>query len=144
MNSKLDGNSDIISEINGMNNKNDAENTFLQQHVSKNEKHKKNDNLQDMSTHRNSINYHIFQELAFKWKARRISIWLLVGLCVIIIINLLLILYWNPVKLDYRVTISLITVTFANLFAIVLAVFKYVFSSTKEILDYNANIYNNE
>lgn len=29
MNSKLDGNSDIISEINGMNNKNDAENTFL-------------------------------------------------------------------------------------------------------------------
>lgn len=89
MGSKLDDNKHIISEINSMNNDHETENTLLlQDYVSKNEKHKKKNNLQNMSTNRNRMNYHIFQEFEFKWKARKISIWFFVDLCVIMLINL--------------------------------------------------------
>ncbi|MCE4965317.1 hypothetical protein BU679_01060 [Staphylococcus chromogenes] len=109
--------------------------------IKTNEKQTKKDNLQDIQTHKEMINSHIVKELDFKRKARKISICTFFFVGFLIILNLALILYWNPLKLDYKVIITIVSVSFANLFAIILVVFKYIFSSTKEILDYNSKIY---
>ncbi|MFQ3902691.1 hypothetical protein ABLV98_05625 [Staphylococcus sp. 50Mo3-1] len=100
--------------------------------------------MQDISTHKEMINYQINKDLEFKRIARIWSIVIFLLISLIIIVNLILILYWNPINLDYKVIIALITVTFANLFTIISVVFKYVFSPTKDMLDYNANIYDKE
>lgn len=101
---------------------------------------KKVDNLQDIETHRQTINNEIVEEFKFKKQARMASIIVFLNLSFLLVINLLLILYWNPAKLDYKVIIVLITATFANIFAIVTLVFKYIFSPTKDMLDYNSNL----
>lgn len=116
----------------------------LKEQIEKNEKNPKEDNLQDISTHKEMINYQINKDLEFKRKARIWSIIVFLVISFIIVVNLILILYWNPTKLDYKVIISLITVTFANLFTIITVIFKYVFSPTKDMLEYNANIYDKE
>ncbi|MGK3149499.1 hypothetical protein VQE80_03535 [Staphylococcus shinii] len=116
----------------------------IKKQIEQNEKNPKEDNLQDISTHKEMINYQINKDLEFKRIARIWSIVIFLLISLIIIVNLILILYWNPINLDYKVIIALITVTFANLFTIISVVFKYVFSPTKDMLDYNANIYDKE
>lgn len=143
-----DGNKDInelIEEIKHIkiNHKDDPSKSIKKQ-IEQNEKNPKEDNLQDISTHKEMINYQINKDLEFKRKARIWSIVVFLLISLIIIANLILILYWNPINLDYKVIIALITVTFANLFTIITVVFKYVFSPTKDMLDYNANIYDKE
>lgn len=116
----------------------------IKKQIEQNEKNPKEDNLQDISTHKEMINYQINKDLEFKRIARIWSIVIFLLISLIIIVSLILILYWNPINLDYKVIIALITVTFANLFTIISVVFKYVFSPTKDMLDYNANIYDKE
>ncbi|MTV22991.1 MULTISPECIES: hypothetical protein [Staphylococcus] len=133
---------DILKEIDEVKlNHNSQFSKSIVKQIKINEKQTKEDNLQDIQTHKEMINSHIVKELDFKRKARKVSIvsFFIVGL--LIILNLALVLYWNPLKLDYKVIITLVSVSFANLFAIILVVFKYIFSSTKEILDYNSKIY---
>ncbi|EGQ2705565.1 TPA: hypothetical protein K8107_000350 [Staphylococcus pseudintermedius] len=133
---------DILKEIDEVKqNHNSQVSKSIVKQIKINEKQTKEDNLQDIQTHKEMINSHIVKELDFKRKARKVSIasFFIVGL--LIILNLALVLYWNPLKLDYKVIITLVSVSFANLFAIILVVFKYIFSSTKEILDYNSKIY---
>ncbi|EGS82353.1 hypothetical protein AXF03_11740 [Staphylococcus aureus] len=133
---------DILKEINEIELKSRSEfpKDIINQ-IKVNEKQTKEDNLQDIQTHKEMINSHIVKELDFKRKARKFSIFTFFIVGFLIILNLGLILYCNPVKLDYKVIITIVSVSFANLFAIILVVFKYIFSSTKEILDYNSKIY---
>lgn len=134
---------DILKEINEVKlnyNTDDFSKSIVKQ-IKINEKQTKKDNLQDIQTHKEMINSHIVKELDFKRKARKFSIWTFLIIGFLIILNLGFILYWNPLKLDYKVIITIVSVSFANLFAIILVVFKYIFSSTKEILDYNSKIY---
>ncbi|UXR53582.1 hypothetical protein MUA82_05770 [Staphylococcus simulans] len=135
---------DLIERLNKDIDQNLKSSRSLEEQIKKNEKNPKEDNLQDISTHKEMINYQINKDLEFKRKARIWSIIVFLFISLIIVINLILILYWNPTKLDYKVVISLITVTFANLFTIITVIFKYVFSLTKDMLDYNANIYNKD
>ncbi|MCE4988085.1 hypothetical protein [Staphylococcus haemolyticus] len=135
---------DLIERLNKDIDQNLKSSRSLEEQIKKNEKNPKEDNLQDISTHKEMINYQINKDLEFKRKARIWSIIVFLFISLIIVINLILILYWNPTKLDYKVVISLITVTFANLFTIITVIFKYVFSPTKDMLDYNANIYNKD
>ncbi|MDW3920984.1 hypothetical protein ABFV70_06820 [Staphylococcus arlettae] len=135
---------DLIERLNKDIDQNLKSSRSLEEQIKKNEKNPKEDNLQDISTHKEMINYQINKDLEFKRKARIWSIIVFLFISLIIVINLILILYWNPTKLDYKVIISLITVTFANLFTIITVIFKYVFSPTKDMLDYNANIYNKD
>lgn len=113
----------------------------IEKQIKDNEKQLKEDNLQDIQTHKEMINSHIVKDLGFKRKARKVSIICFLVIAVIIIANLGIVLYLNPAMLDYKVIITLVTASFANLVAIILVVFQYVFSSTKEILDYNSKIY---
>lgn len=133
---------DIIKEIDEvkLNHNSQFPKSIIKQ-IKSNEKQTKKDNLQDIQTHKEMINSHIVKELDFKRKARKISIYTFFVIGFLIILNLGFILYWNPLELDYRVIITIVSVSFANLFAIILVVFKYIFSSTKEILDYNSKIY---
>lgn len=135
---------DLIERLNKDIDQNLKSSRSLEEQIKKNEKNPKEDNLQDISTHKEMINYQINKDLEFKRKARIWSIIVFLFISLIIVINLILILYWNPTKLDYKVIISLITVTFANLFTIITVIFKYVFSPTKDMLDYNANIYDKD
>ncbi|MCE4963078.1 hypothetical protein BUZ16_00015 [Staphylococcus haemolyticus] len=133
---------DLLKEINEIEQKSDPDfSRNIERQIKENEKQLKEDNLQDIQTHKEMINSHIMRELDFKRKARKFSIISFLFVGALIILNLALILYWNPTKLDYKVIITLVSVSFANLFAIILVVFKYIFSSTKEILDYNSKIY---
>lgn len=135
---------DLIERLNKDIDQNLKSSRSLEEQIKKNEKNPKEDNLQDISTHKEMINYQINKDLEFKRKARIWSIIVFLFISLIIVINLILILYWNSTKLDYKVVISLITVTFAKLFTIITVIFKYVFSPTKDMLDYNANIYNKD
>lgn len=133
---------DLLKEINEIEQKSEPDfSRNIERQIKENEKQLKEDNLQDIQTHKEMINSHIMRELDFKRKARKFSIISFLFVGALIILNLALILYWNPTKLDYKVIITLVSVSFANLFAIILVVFKYIFSSTKEILDYNSKIY---
>lgn len=133
---------DLLKEINEIEQKSAPDfSRNIERQIKENEKQLKEDNLQDIQTHKEMINSHIMRELDFKRKARKFSIISFLFVGALIILNLALILYWNPTKLDYKVIITLVSVSFANLFAIILVVFKYIFSSTKEILDYNSKIY---
>ena len=133
---------DLLKEINEIEQKADPDfSRNIERQIKENEKQLKEDSLQDIQTHKEMINSHIVKELDFKRKARKFSIISFLFVGALIILNLALMLYWNPTKLDYKVIITLVSVSFANLFAIILVVFKYIFSSTKEILDYNSKIY---
>ncbi|MBO1222567.1 hypothetical protein [Staphylococcus nepalensis] len=116
----------------------------LEEQIKKNEKNIKEDNLQDLATHKEMINLQIYKDLEFKRRARFWSILVFLVISLIIVANLILILYWNPTNLNYKIIIVLITVTFANLFTIITVIYKYVFSPTKDMLEYNANIYNKD
>ncbi|QDW99047.1 syntaxin family protein [Staphylococcus agnetis] len=133
---------DILKEIHKIEQKSGPNfSKSIEKQIKDNEKQLKEDNLQDIQTHKEMINSHIVKDLDFKRKARKVSIICFLVIAVIIIANLGIVLYLNPAMLDYKVIITLVTASFANLVAIILVVFQYVFSSTKEILDYNSKIY---
>lgn len=136
---------ELIKEIKHMQVKNKVGSSrSIKKQIEQNEKNPKEDNLQDISTHKEMINFQINKDLEFKRKARIWSIVVFLLISIIIIVNLILVLYWNPINLDYKIIIALITVTFANLFTIITVIFRYVFSPTKDMLDYNANIYDKD
>lgn len=142
MSSKNKEFNDLIKEINNIKiNYKDITSKSIKKQIERNEKKPKEDNLQDISAHKEMINYQINKDLEFKRKARSVSIYAFLLISLLIIVNLILVLYWNPANLDYKVIIVLVTVTFANLFTIITVIFKYVFSPTKDMLDYNVNIY---
>lgn len=112
--------------------------------ISENEKEDKVDDISDIDSHKQIVNKKIIEELNFKSRAKVWAIRIMLGLSIIIILNLLLVLYWNPLDFDYKIILGLITATFANLFALITVVFKYVFSPTKEMLDYNSALITNK
>ncbi|HDT9275380.1 TPA: hypothetical protein REH32_002465, partial [Staphylococcus pseudintermedius] len=90
---------DILKEIDEVKqNHNSQVSKSIVKQIKINEKQTKEDNLQDIQTHKEMINSHIVKELDFKRKARKVSIasFFIVGL--LIILNLALVLYWNPLK----------------------------------------------
>ncbi|WP_037554525.1 hypothetical protein [Staphylococcus hominis] len=119
-------------------------NKYIQRQISKNQKQPLGDKRQDITSHKEMVNNHIAKELEFKRVAKNWSIIIFLCISLIIIANLIILLYWNPAHLSDKVIIVLTTVTFANLFTIIMVIFKYVFSPTKEMLDYNSNFYNHE
>lgn len=137
----------LYDEINGINNEADfssrPSNKEIKQ-ISKNQKKPLGDKRQDIKSHKEMINSQIVKELEFKRIAKIWAIIIFLIISLIIIANLILLLYWNPINLKDKVLIVLIMVTFANLFTIITLIFKYVFSPTKEMLDYNSNFYNHE
>lgn len=118
-------------------------NDLLKQ-ISKNEKEYKVDDISDIDNHKQIVNKKIIEELNFKSRAKEWAIRIMLGLSIAIILNLLLVLYWNPLDFDYKIILGLITATFANLFALITVVFKYVFSPTKEMFDYNSALITNK
>lgn len=116
----------------------------LLKQISENEKDDKVDDISDIDSHKQIVNKKIIEELNFKSRAKVWAINIMLGLSIIIILNLLLVLYWNPLNFDYKIILGLITATFANLFALITVVFKYVFSPTKEMLDYNSALITNK
>lgn len=116
----------------------------LLKQISENEKEDKVDDISDIDSHKQIVNKKIIEELNFKSRAKVWAIRIMLGLSIIIILNLLLVLYWNPLNFDYKIILGLITATFANLFALITVVFKYVFSPTKEMLDYNSALITNK
>lgn len=119
-------------------------NNHIKRQISKNQKQPLGDKRQDITSHKEMVNNHIAKELEFKRVAKNWSISIFLCISLIIIANLIILLYWNPAHLSDKVIIVLTTVTFANLFTIITVIFKYVFSPTKEMLDYNSNFYNHE
>ncbi|WP_323705657.1 hypothetical protein [Mammaliicoccus sciuri] len=108
--------------------------------ILKNEKEEKADKMSDIDNHKAIINKKIVEELNFKSKAKGWSIIVMLIISIAIMGNLFVVLYWNPLEFDYKIILGLITATFANLFALIMVVFRYVFSPTKEMLDYNSSL----
>lgn len=108
--------------------------------IKKNESKEKSDDAEDLKNHKEKINGYISKELRFKQIARLVSVVGFLILSFIIIVNLFLLLYWNPVNISDRVLIVITIATFTNLFALITVVFKYIFSPTKDMLEYNTNI----
>lgn len=108
--------------------------------ILKNEKEEKADKVSDIDNHKAIINKKIVEELNFKSKAKGLSIIVMLVISIAIMGNLFVVLYWNPLDFDYKIILGLITATFANLFALIMVVFRYVFSPTKEMLDYNSSL----
>lgn len=145
-NNDLSSINDLINKINETNayhEEKEINNEYLKQ-INRNQKTNLIDDKLDIKSHKEIINDQIIKELKFKRKARFWSIILFSIISVIIVSNLALLLYWNPINLSDKVLIVMTTVTFANLFAIIAVIFKYLFSSTKEMLDYNSSFYNHE
>ncbi len=124
-------------------NKTKINNELLKQ-ILRNEKEDKVDDINDINNHKQTINKKIIEELNFKSKAKVWSIRIMLGISIVIMANLLVVLYWNPLNFDYKIILGLITATFANLFALITVIFKYVFSPTKEMLDYNSSLITNK
>lgn len=136
---------EILKELEELHSDKDkVKNKTIDKQIEENEKRVKSDDFQGLETHKEIINKQIVDELEFKKKAKIWSIKTFLVISLIIIINLILILYWNPGHMDYKVIVVIVTATFANLFAIITLIFKYVFSPTKDMLDYNANIYDRD
>lgn len=108
-----------------------------------NEKLSKKDEKSDFEIHKEEINKEILNEIRYKKKFRNWAVTIFLIISVLLFINLIVSLYWNPLKWDYKVIIALITATFANLFTILALVFTFIFSPTKDMLEYNANLNNN-
>ena len=108
--------------------------------IKKNESKEKTDDAEELKDHKEKINGYISKELKFKQIARLVSVVGFLIISFIIILNLVLLLYWNPVNVSDRVLVVITIATFTNLFALITVVFKYIFSPTKDMLEYNTNI----
>lgn len=82
----------------------------------------------------------VVNELHFKRNSRHKSFWALIILTSVLLLNLGAILYWNPTSLSDNIVIAMITATFANVFALIALIFRFIFSPTREILDYTKGI----
>lgn len=134
---------DLIEKLaNGENEKNIYTRVASRQ-IRRNNKGNIADNPDELVRHKSDIYTLLEDEMEFKKNARFVSIIILAALTMLILGNLGLVLYWNPKELGTAVIVSLITASFANIFAIVLFVFKYIFSPTKDIMEYNAKLNNN-
>jgi|GEM_PF-6049180 len=119
-------------------------NAKILKQILRNEKEEKVDDISDIDNHKQTINKKIVEELNFKSKAKVWSVVIMLIISMAIMSNLFIVLYWNPLNFDYKIILGLITATFANLFALIMVVFKYVFSPTKEMLDYNSSLIKND
>lgn len=108
--------------------------------IKKNESKEKTDDAEELKDHKEKINGYISKELNFKQIARLASVVGFLIISFIIILNLVLLLYWNPINVSDRVLVVITIATFTNLFALITVVFKYIFSPTKDMLEYNTNI----
>lgn len=108
--------------------------------IKKNESKEKTDDAEELKDHKEKINGYISKELNFKQIARLVSVVGFLIISFIIMLNLVLLLYWNPINVSDRVLVVITIATFTNLFALITVVFKYIFSPTKDMLEYNTNI----
>ncbi|MCM3638241.1 hypothetical protein M3152_10940 [Sporosarcina luteola] len=116
---------------------------FLSDH-----KTEKFDSFEAYQKYKNFIMDEVKKEVSFKRKARMVSLILLGTVGVLMIANVLFMLYAPGMKIgkhrvpvfSEQLVLAMITATFVNLFAIIAVVFKYVFSSTNEMLNHTKEI----
>lgn len=111
--------------------------------ITKNNQKTLMDDKDEFNRHKEKVYEFIDHEFDFKKKARKISVWAFLILSILMLINLLVILYWNPVSLSDSIILALITATCANIFTIIVLIFKFIFSPTKDMMDYNTQLNNN-
>lgn len=90
----------------------------------------------EFHAHHNLVRSLIIEELKSKHKFRKISYWLVMGIALSLLIFIYLFIFFKSATASLPLLITLTVSVFANLIALIGVIFKYVFSSTKEITDY--------
>lgn len=138
--SKITQLNELLDETQNSNNTFNFDKLNFTRQIKKNESKEKSDDVEELKDHKEKINGYISKELKFKQIARLISVVGFLSLSLIIMLNLILLLYWNPGNISDKVLVVITIATFTNLFALITVVFNYIFSPTKDMLEYNTNI----
>ena len=95
------------------------------------------DNFQDSQIYQKEIRNSIVTQLHFKDKWRKRAIWGFIILTFILLINLFVLVYGFSQIIDTKIIILFMSLTFAHTFTIIYFLFKYIFSSTDELIKHN-------
>lgn len=101
------------------------------------------DDIDTFDRHQNFLLTELQNEIEFKRKARIWSISILSAIGLIMLLNIFAMLYFQGSKFmkviavpefESGIVLAMIGATFANLFAIITLIFKYIFSPTSELM----------
>lgn len=97
------------------------------------------DSFKDSQTYQKEIRNSVITQLRFKDKWRKRAIWGFIILTIVLLINLLVLVYGFSQKIDVKIIILFMSLTFVHTFTIIYFLFKYIFSSTDELIKHNKN-----
>ncbi|MGX0157648.1 hypothetical protein ACUXFS_000479 [Staphylococcus cohnii] len=99
------------------------------------------DNYEDSQIYQKEVRESIISQLHFKDKWRKRAIWGFSILIVVLLINLLVLVYGFSQKIDTKIIIVFMSLTFVHTFAIIIFLFRYIFSSTDDLIKHNKDIF---
>ncbi len=99
------------------------------------------DNYEDSQIYQKEVRESIISQLHFKDKWRKRAIWGFSILTVVLLINLLVLVYGFSQKIDTKIIILFMSLTFVHTFAIIIFLFRYIFSSTDDLIKHNKDIF---
>lgn len=99
------------------------------------------DSYEESQTYQKEIRNSIVSQLHFKDKWRKRATWGFSLLTIALLINLLVMVYGFTEKIETKVIILFISLTFIHTFTIIIFLFKYIFSSTDELIKHNKEMF---
>ena len=134
---------EFINKLKSELSKNTKENTeeYSENEIDKVNLDSKNifDSFKDSQTYQKEIRDSVITQLRFKDKWRKRAIWGFIILTIVLLINLLVLVYGFSQKIDVKIIILFMSLTFVHTFTIIYFLFKYIFSSTDELIKHNKN-----
>lgn len=100
------------------------------------------DNYEDSQLYQKEVRKSVISQLHFKDKWRKRAIWGFSILIIVLLINLLVLVYGFSQKIDTKIIILFMSLTFVHTFTIIIFLFRYIFSSTNELIKHNKDIFN--
>lgn len=111
------------------------------------------DDLDDLLAYKRAVRKSAINQIDFKDKWRSISIFIFLAFTGLLLCNLFSLIYLSGIKIsipvlktytfpkvDSKVILIITTATFVNVFAVILLLFKYIFSPTADLLNHNRDI----
>lgn len=99
------------------------------------------DTTEEYNEHQRTIRDYIIKEYENKMFYRKVSFWSILTITGSLLVFIYSFLFLKADSASLSLLITLTVSVFANLIALIGIVFKYVFSSTTEIMDYSKNLY---
>lgn len=95
------------------------------------------DSYEDSQKYQKELRNSVISQLEFKDRWRGRATWGFCILTILLLINLLILVYGFSERIDIKIIILFISLTFAHTFAIIIFLFRYIFSSTDELIKHN-------